>query len=140
MPPEQTRRRHRRNVILADGAEALLARVGNASDYISRTITRRSMQWTAAIHLLREAGWSGTELTVACEALNGYWLAGNAVDGAFLATVLDEEVASAKLQGAMWRKRSQSLRKDTGLAHALTVVVDEFGSGNAACQAAVRAD
>lgn len=139
MPSGPTRSRSRRNVTLDPDAEALLGRVGNASEYLSRTITRRSMQWTAALEILRAAGWGGPELVVACEALNGYWLGGNAADGAYLAAVLDAGVTGASLQGSLWRKRGQALEKDSGLAAAMAVLVDEFWSGNVACQAAVRA-
>ncbi len=136
-PP--TRGRARRNITLDRDAEALLGRVGNASEYLSRTITRRWRQWTSAVELLRSAGWSGPELLVACEILNGYWLAGNAAHGAYLASVLDAGVAKVSLKGAAWKSRSAALAKDAGQAAALAIVVDEYWSGNAACEAAVRA-
>ncbi len=131
--------RARRNIALDLGAEALLGRVGNASQYLSRTITRRSRQWTSALELLRAAGWSGPELVVACEILNGYWLAGESADGVYLASALRTGVdRTVSGKSAWWRKRCQALAAYPGEATALAILVDEFSSGNVACETAVR--
>ncbi len=131
--------RHKRNISLDPDAEALLGRVGNASEYLSRTIMRRSRQWTSALDLLRSAGWTGTELVVACEALNGYWLSGNAVHGAYLVEVLEDGLGEAEVKKTSWKIQLGALADDPGQAAALADLVDEFWSGNAACEAAVRA-
>ena len=130
--------RARRNFTLDPDADALLGRVGNASEYLSRTVMRRSRQWTSALDLLRSEGWSSAELLAACEALNGYWLAGRAAHGGYLATVLDDGLSDAGGRSTIWRNRFKQLETDAGLATALAILVDEFWSGNAACEAAVR--
>lgn len=130
--------KHRRNIKLDNDAEALLGRVGNASEYLSRTIMRRSMQWTAALELMRAAGWSSSQLVVGCEALNGYWLAGKAVHGNYLADVLAEGLSEAEFKSTGWRVRLKTLEADPGQATALAILVDEFWSGNEACRAAVQ--
>lgn len=139
MAPAPPPNGHRRNVRLDHDAEALVRRVGNVSEYLSRTIMRRSKQWTSALELLRVAEWTGPELLVACEALNGYWLAGGAAHGGYLATVLEDGLSKEDAKSKKWRARGRSLGKDPGLATALAVLVDEYWSGNAACQAAIRA-
>lgn len=136
MASTPTRSRARRNVSLDHDAEALLARVGNASEYLSRTITRRWKQWTGAVELLRSAGWTPAQIFVACEILNGYWLVGNTAHGAYLAGILRSEVTGAP---KTWKQRVDAIAKDAGQATALAIVVDEYWSGNADCKAAVRA-
>lgn len=138
--------RARRVMSLPDDVDALLDRVGNASEYISRIVTDRWELWLTALNRLVANGWTSNELLAACEALNGHWLTDRADRPVLVAAELREAQQQRRLcekwnvSPKRWSGRVGLVRASDQMADALVVLAHEFWSGNAACEMAIRRD
>lgn len=136
--------REKRNLTLPDDVNALLERVGNASDYIAKVVQQRWREWTDALATLSAAGWASGELLAACDVLNGYWLVGHGRSGEFVAAELDDGqrlndiCRKWKISPAKWSERVKQVARQPEIAIALVTIVEEFWAGNEACEAAIR--
>ena len=136
--------REKRNLTLADDVNALLDRVGNASEYISKVVTQRWREWTEALAMLRAAQWSSGELLAACDVLNGYWLVGHGRSGQFVAAELQDgqrlnDICSKwDIAPKTWKLRVLQVAERPEIAIALVTLVEEFWTGNEACEGAIR--
>lgn len=106
------------------------------SDYVSHLIEQAHRKWTLSLDKLRVAGWTGSELLAACDALNGVWLHEYAGGPAFLAAELTDAQRLNDVCGKWdvppkdWAKRVKALHEDRELQRALVAVVEEFWNGN----------
>jgi hypothetical protein len=132
---EPNRRNLQRSISIAPDVNAMLERIGNASEYISASVRQRWQRWSRALGELRQAGWENNEILAACEALNGsVHFEQLAVWAPRVARELvdwhkTEQAAKWKLARAH-EERIEKLGENAMLATALVVVVAEFWSGN----------
>jgi hypothetical protein len=131
---------------LPEDVDALLDRVGNASEYVSRIVVQRWELWMTALATLRSAGWTSSEMLAACDALNGHWMLEQARRPEFLA---DELSDAQRLNNVCdkwdvppkrWTSRVKSLRDSDDMSAALIVLSREYWCGNEACLVAIRRD
>lgn len=136
--------RAKRNLTLPEDVNALLERVGNVSEYLAKVITQRWREWTEALATLRAADWTSAELCAACDVLNGYWLVGHGRSGEFVAGELEDGqrlndiCAKWDVSPKKWAQRVQQVATRPEIAIALVTLVEEFWTGNEACEAAIR--
>lgn len=135
--------KQKRNLSVSDDVDQLLDRVGNASEYVDRVVRARWREWTEALDLLVQSGWVRAEILAACDALNGYWMIGSGKSGAFIAAELEDAerlnklCAKWDLAPERWAQCYGEIGRSQPLAHALTIVVEEFWTGNEAIEAAI---
>lgn len=136
--------RRRTNLSLDAGTRDLLDRVGNASEYISRTIQDRWQSWQESLHVLREGGWRRPEVFAVCDTLNGVWMFGQYRSPGSVAMELEDAerlngiCAKWELDPAAWRARIREVADDWPLTLALLDVVAEFWRDNRACEQAIE--
>jgi hypothetical protein len=134
--------REQKLIRLSDNVMALLDQAseqGSASRYIEALIERRWSEWTAAMRLLTEAGWTPIELRAACDALNGRLQTGHS------ANIIAHELGEAqRLRGVCaaygvvakaWAAHIKAMNPAT--ADALAVVCEEYWAGNHAVMRAL---
>lgn len=136
--------RVRKTFTLESAAGAVLERVGNYSDYVSKLVLQHAADWTESLALLRRAGWQPAEILAACDALCGHGLSNAGRSGPWIAAELarrdDESGVFRERHVLAARRRAclQQLTEDPELAHGLATVVREYGLGNKDCQQAVQ--
>lgn len=138
----------KRKVMLSLDADVvqLLDRTGNRSAYVEHVVRESWQAWQAALDLLVSQGWHREELHAACEALNGLWMIPYEDRVPMGSSIALELYDAQRLNGTadkhgvaprVWEARTTQVRTDERIARALRVVVTEWWSGNAACEAAV---
>lgn len=139
---EEGKRGPRRKPIqltIPDDARAVLDRVGNASDYVSRMVVERRREWTQALYLLVQNDWHVKDIAFACEALGGWHQPFEAPTPAWVAQELRRRAPTEARQKLLWLKACGRVEESEPLARALTVVSREWWAGNADLQAALLA-
>lgn len=123
----QRRPAPRRLLVVTPEVDALLARVGNASEYVCALVRDASDAWRAGLSRLRECGWDRHEILAACEALSRLQWIPFSPD--WIAAQLSD-VESVVADAAEWRTRVKEVSQDEALTRALLLVAAEYWRGN----------
>jgi hypothetical protein len=123
----------------------MLRRAGNASAYLERIVTERWREWTEALEVLRQAGWTSGEVLAAADALNGYWLSRSMPIAGSIALELHDAqeihdlVSKWNLDRARYAARVAAVSASEELAWAVAIVAWEIWADNDECDHRVAA-
>ena len=125
----------KRNLTLEDHADEILSNVGNASDWLGKSIIIAKREWDNSFKSLTGSGWKDNEIRCAARVLTGYWLSeykyADVVEAIESADSIIPQILKANgVVKQRWATLCNRVATDESIARALWCLAQECAKGN----------